>query len=118
MDKKELFDRAERALNQAFDTAKKSARLVVEKAGMAAQVTKLLVEKSNLEHRVTKQFVRIGSSVYEKAVRQGPGPFPDDSELRDLVEETKGLEEKLAHIEAELERWAREKSLARKRPRS
>jgi len=65
MDKKELFERAEKALNQALEAAKKSAKIVAEKAGEAAQVTKLLVEKASLEHRVTKQLTRLGGRVYE-----------------------------------------------------
>ena len=56
MDKQELYQKAEKALNQAFETAKKSIKVVSEKAGEAANITKLLVEKVTLEHRVSRRF--------------------------------------------------------------
>ena len=104
MEKKELFEKAEKALNQALEAAKKSARVVAEKAGEAAHVTKLLAEKVSLEHRVTKEFTRLGSLVYEKATHQGRESLVNDPEVRDLVEGAKKLESDLAKIEAELER--------------
>ena len=69
MDKKTLYDKAEKAINQAFEAAKQSVKVVSEKAGEAAHVTKLLIEKATLEHRVTKQFAQLGSRIYEKALR-------------------------------------------------
>lgn len=118
MDKKELFEKAEQALNQAFEAAKKSAKAVAEKAGEAAHVTKLLVEKVSLEHRVTKQFTRLGGCVYEKTAREGKNSLIDDPEVRSLVEEAKKLEGDLARIEAELERETQAKKLPRRRSRS
>ena len=103
MDKKELYERAEKALNQAFEAAKKSAKVVAEKAGEAANVTKLLVQKLNLEHQASKQFARLGSRVYEKAVRDGREVFLQDAEIRNLVEEARKLESELAQIEESLE---------------
>lgn len=103
MDKRELYERAEKALNRAFEGTKKSVRAVARKAGEAAQVTKLLVEKVGLEHRVTKQFARIGGRLYEKVAREGRENFAPDPEIKNLVEETKELEAELAQIEASLE---------------
>ena len=118
MDKQELFERAEQALNQAFEAAKKSAKLVAEKAGEAAHVTKLLVEKVSLEHKVTKQFARLGGCVYEKSARQGKESLIEDTEVRNLVEEAKELEEELAQVEAQLEQEAKGKKFGKKRARS
>ena len=103
MKKEEFFQKAEKALNQAFEAAKKSAKVVAEKAGEAANVTKLLVDKVKLEHRVTKQFARLGGAVYEKAAREGEETLLENLEIRDLVEETKKLESELAQVEATLE---------------
>ncbi len=102
MDKKEFYEKAEKALNTAFETAKKSAKIVAEKAGEAAHVTKLLVEKATLEHKVTKQFARIGGRVYEKAAHEGQVSTAQDSEIKNLIEETKKLETELAQVEAAL----------------
>lgn len=109
MDKQELYERAERALNQAFETTKKSVKVVAEKAGEAVHVTKLLVQKVSLEHQVTKRFTRLGGCVYEKAAREGRESFAQDPEIQNLVEETKKLEAELAQVEATLESEKREK---------
>lgn len=92
-------------------------KLVAEKAGEAAHVTRLLIEKATLEHRMSKQFARIGSSLYEKAVRQGKGSLLQDSEIRNLVEETQDLESALARVEATLETEKKQKR-ASSRPMS
>ena len=118
MEKEELFQKAEQALNQAFDAAKKSAKVVAEKAGQAAHATRLLVEKASLEHQVTRQFTRLGGRVYQKAVREEGSSFAGDPEIRGLVDETKRLEDKLAEVEDELAQETRQKKLARKRSRS
>ena len=98
MDKKEFYDKAEKALNTAFEAAKKSAKIVAEKAGEAAHVTKLLIEKVTLEHKVTKQLAKIGSHVYEKTSREGQ----NDPDIKNLIEETRKLETELAQVEAAL----------------
>lgn len=103
MDKRELYDKAERALNQAFETAKRSVKVVAEKAGEAAHITKLLVEKVSLEHRVSRQFARLGGTIYQKVAREGRETLGGDPEIRNLVEETKKLEAELAQVEATLE---------------
>ena len=118
MDKKELFDKAEKALNQAFEAAKKSAKVVAEKAGEAAHVTKLMVEKASLEHQTTKQFARLGGCVYEKLTRDGKKLFSDDLDIQNLIEEAKRLEERLGQVEATLEQETKQKKLARRAGRS
>ena len=118
MDKKEFFEKAEQALNQAFEAAKRSVKVVAEKAGEAAHVTKLLVEKVSLEHRVSKQFARLGGCVYEKAARQGRETFLKDPEIQSLVEEVKRLEEELAHVESSLTSEKKQKKAARSQTRS
>lgn len=110
MDKKEFLEKAEKALNQAFEATKKSMKVVAEKAGEATHITKLLVEKVSLEHRMSRQFARIGSSLYEKAVRQGKDTLlQSDGEIRDLLEETREVESALARIEATLETERKQK---------
>ena len=118
MEKEELYRQAEKALNQAFETAKQSIRMVAEKAGQAAHVTKLLVEKVTLEHRVTKQFTLLGGRLYEKVARGGKESLAGDSEIRGLIEETKKLEEDLARVEGSLESETREKKSSKKRAKS
>ena len=118
MDKQELYQRAEKVLNQTLEAAKKSVKLVAEKAGEAAHVSKLLVEKLNLEHRVTKQFARLGGCVYEKAARGGKESFLQDPEVRGLVEEAEQLESELARIEATLASERKQKRTPRARAKS
>ena len=103
MDKKELYDKAEKVLNQAFKSAKESVKMVSEKAGEAANVTKLLIEKATLEHQVTKQFAKLGNRIYEKTLREGQSVSVNDPEIKNLVEETKKLDVELAQVEASLE---------------
>ena len=118
MDKQELYQRAEKALNQALEATKKSVKLVAEKAGEAAHVSKLLVEKLNVEHRVTKQFARLGGCVYEKAAREGKDPLTQDPEIRSLIEEAKKLESELSRIETALASEKKPKGTSRARAKS
>jgi hypothetical protein len=111
MEKKELYEKAEKAINQAFTVAKESIKTVSEKAGEAAHVTRLLIDKVALEHRVSKQFAELGSRVYEKALREGKGVSLEDPDIKNLVEETKKLDVELAQVEATLERERREKTI-------
>lgn len=113
MDKEEFFQKAERALNQAFEAAKKSARLVAEKTGEAAHVTKLLVEKVSLEHQVNKQFTRLGGRVYKKLNTQTPSPLLQDPEIQGLVQEVKKLETELSKVERSLESETQQKKVAK-----
>ena len=118
MNKEELYRRAERTLNQALEVAKKSIKVVAEKAGEAAQVTKLLVEKAALEHRVTRQFTRLGGALYEKVVREGQETLLEDSEIRELIEEAKKLEDDLVRVEETLEGEQKQKKSSKRRTRS
>ena len=118
MNKQELYRRAEQALNQAFEAAKKSIKVVAEKAGEAAHVTKLLVEKATLEHRVTKQLTRLGGCLYEKVAQEGKDSVVVDPELQELIEETKKLESDLARVEGTLESELKEKKSSKPRARS
>ena len=104
MDKKELYEKAERAINQAFETTKQAVKIVSEKAGEAAHVTQLLIEKATLEHRVSKQFARLGNYAYEKAVREGKTVSLKDGEFKKLADETQKLDAELAQVEANLQR--------------
>ncbi len=114
MDKKTLYVKAEKAINQAFDIAKQSVKTVSEKAGEAAHVTKLLIEKATLEHRVSRKFVELGSRVYEQSSREGKKSFAQDVVLQELIEETQKLDLELARVEATLEQERKEKSGRRK----
>lgn len=118
MDKQELYQRAEKVLNQALEAARKSVKLVAKKAGEAAQVSKLLIEKLNLEHRVAKQFTRLGGCVYEKAAREGRESLVQDPEILSLVEEAKRLESELSRIEAALESEKKQRPIPRARMKS
>jgi hypothetical protein len=104
MEKDSLYEKAEKAINNAFETAKHSVKTVSEKAGEAAYVTKLLIEKAGLEHRVSKKFAELGSRVYEKALRKGEGISADDKEIKSLIDATQRLDIELAQVEAELEK--------------
>lgn len=118
MDREEFLRKAEQALNQAFETAKKSAKGVAKRAGEAAQVTKLLVEKVTLEHRVTKQFTRLGGCVYEKAAHQGRESLSQDPDIRSLIDETKRLEDELTQVDSALQTARRQKKTGKPRSRS
>ena len=103
MDKKTVYEKAEKAINQAFETAKHSVKTVSEKAGEAAHVTKLLIEKASLEHRVSKKFAELGNRVYEKSLREGKTISLTDAEIKNLINETRQLDVELAQVEATLE---------------
>lgn len=101
MDKKELYQKAEKAINQAFELTKQSVKVISEKAGEAAHITKLMIEKATLEHRVSKQFAQLGSRVYEQ-LSHGQALSSEDAEIKRLVEETRQLDSELNKLEGEL----------------
>ena len=109
MDKKTLYEKAEKAINHAFEMAKTSVKTFSEKAGETAHVAKLLLDKTTLEHRVTKQFAQLGNRIYEKALREGKSPAIQDPEIKNLIEETKKLDIELSRVEATIEGKRREK---------
>jgi len=109
MDKKTLYEKAERAFNQAFEATKQSVKLVSEKAGEAAHVTRLLIEKAALEHRVTKKFAQIGSNVYDRFAQGEKALDLQAENIQVLLEDTKKLEVELAQVEATLESEKKEK---------
>jgi hypothetical protein len=100
---KTLYEKAEKAINQAFEATKKSVKLVSEKAEEAKIITKLLIEKVTLEHKVSKKFAELGNRVYEKALREGKSISLADSDLKSIIDETKALDSDLAQVEAALE---------------
>ena len=101
MDKKDLYQKAEKAINQAFEMTKKSVKIVSEKAGEAASITKLLIEKATLEHKVTRKFSAIGNRVYKKAqTEKDDSGWGDDVKV--LIADTKKLEEQLTSVEGKL----------------
>ena len=68
-----------------------------------------------MEHRVTKQLTRLGGCLYEKVAREGKESLVPDSEIRNLVEETKQLEADLARVEGTLESERKQKKTTQKR---
>ncbi len=104
MENKDLYQKAEKAINQAFDVAKQSIKVVSEKAGEAAQMTSLLIEKTTLEHRVSKKFAALGSRVYEQMVKEGKTSLEGDTETAAIIEETKKLDADLAKVEASIDK--------------
>jgi signal transduction histidine kinase len=114
MDRKTLYQKAEKAMNQAFEATKKSAKILSQKAGEAAHITKLLIDKVTLEQRVSKQFARLGSRVYEKTAHAGEKISTTDPEIRELIEQTKKLDSELAQVEATLEQERKSKKSGKK----
>ena len=103
MDKKTLYEKTEKAINQAFEAAKQSVKTVSEKAGEAAHVTKLLIEKATLEHRISKKFAELGNRVYEKSLREGQNAAFSDSDIKNIIQDTTKLDVELSQVEATLE---------------
>ncbi|MCM8775794.1 MAG: hypothetical protein NC930_05540 [Candidatus Omnitrophica bacterium] len=110
MDKKTLYEKAEKAFNQAFEVTKQTVKAVSEKAGETAHITKLLIDKLTLEHQVTRQFAKLGGRIYEKSTREGKKISDSDREIKALIEEAKKLAVKLAQVEATLEQERRVKN--------
>ncbi len=101
MDRKELYEKAEKAINQAFELTKQSVKVISEKAGEAAHITKLMIEKAALEHRVSKQFTRLGSKLYED-LSHGRTVAAEDTEVKTLIQETQQLAHDLSRVEEQL----------------
>lgn len=103
MDKKEFYEKSEKIINESFEVIKKYAKILAEKTGEAAQITKLMAQKIALEHQMAKYFSKLGSRVYQQAVRQGESVSLADSEVKGILEEIKKLDTELGQVEAVLE---------------
>ena len=109
MDRKVLYEKVEKALNQAFEATKQSAKVISEKAGEAAHLTKLHIEKATLEHKVSKKFAALGNKVFEQAVGGSKSISLDEPAIKALISETDQLEDELRKIESSIDSERRKK---------
>ncbi|MBN1687917.1 MAG: hypothetical protein JW893_02335 [Candidatus Omnitrophica bacterium] len=110
MDRKLLYEKTEKAINQAFEIAKQSAKVFSEKAGEAAQVTRLFIEKATLEHKLSQKFAEIGHYVYDKASEKSSDVSLKDAKIKRLVGETKRHADKLRRVETSLKKERKKKA--------
>lgn len=115
MEQKDLYEKAEKAINQAFEVTKQSVKVISEKAGEAAHITRLLLEKASLEHRVSKKFAEIGGWVYQHSLREGQEISVKDPAVKGLVEDARKLDLSLSQVEATIEEERRQKKTRRSR---
>jgi predicted double-glycine peptidase len=103
MDKKEFYAKSEKIINETFQMVKKYAKIVAKKTGEAASVTKLLIQKATMEHQIAKTCSRLGSKVYDRAVRKGETVNLEDPDLKAIIGEIRKLEDQYDDIEKVLE---------------
>ncbi|HOE68477.1 MAG TPA: hypothetical protein PK997_05025 [Candidatus Omnitrophota bacterium] len=103
MDKKEFYAKSEKIINETFQMVKKYAKIVAKKTGEAASVTKLLIQKATMEHQIAKTCSRLGSKVYDRAIRKGETVNLEDPDLKAIVGEIRKLEDQYDDIEKVLE---------------
>ncbi len=101
---KTLWQRVNEGFEKGMDLAAKSAEAFAEKAGETAQTTKYRIEIMRLEHQISRKFARLGSVVYEKAIREGEKNPTRDPEVINLIEDVKRLETDLAQTQSLLEK--------------
>ena len=100
-----LYDRVVKGMEVAFETARKSAETLMEKAEDTAEVIKLRLEKARLERDISKKFSELGSRLYEKAVREGKADgILKEPDLQSLLEDLTRMDRDLAHTQALMER--------------
>lgn len=110
MDKKELYEKVEKALNQAFEFSKQAVKVVSEKAGEAAHITKLLVEKATLEHKIGKHFAKLGSTIYEKAKSGNLSVTLSEPGIKAVIEDIHSLDQLLTTTEKSIREEKKQKS--------
>jgi predicted double-glycine peptidase len=103
MDKKEFYAKSEKIINETFQMVKKYAKIVAKKTGEAASVTKLLIQKATMEHQIAKTCSRLGSKVYDRAIRKGETVNLEDPDLKAIIGEIRKLEDQYDDIEKVLE---------------
>ena len=111
MDKKELYVKSEKILNESLEVLKKYAKVVSEKTHEAAHVTRLLIQKATLEHQIAKAFSQLGSQVYQTTVRQGEELDLEASEIQKVLGEIKKLDTEHGQVEAVLEKERKVKAV-------
>lgn len=111
MDRRELYVKSEKIINETFEAVKKYAKVVAVKTGEAAHITRLLIQKAGLEHQMTKAFSQLGSQVYQTTVRQGEKLEIEVPEIQKMLEEIKRLDTELGQVEAVLEKERKVKAV-------
>lgn len=101
---KTLWQRVNEGFEKGMDLTAKSAEAFAEKAGETAQMAKYRIEIMRLEYQISRKFARLGSMVYEKAIREGEKSPTRDPEVINLIEDVKRLETDLAQTQSLLEK--------------
>ncbi len=101
---KTLWQKVNDGFERGMELAAKSAETFAEKAGETAQMTQYRIEIMRLEHQISRKFARLGSVVYEKAIREGEKNPTRDPEVIALIEDVKRLETDLAQTQSLLEK--------------
>ena len=83
-----------------------------EKAADTSHTAQQKYQKSALQAKIMRHFGELGSSIYEKALREDIKNPMETSEVRALVEKIRTLDQELALIEATLENENRSKQQA------
>ncbi len=99
-----LWQRISEGFEKGMEIAAKSAETLTEKAGETAQVTRHKLEAVRLEHQISRKFAKLGSIVYERAIREGEKNPMRDPEVINLIEDLKRLDADLAYRQAVFER--------------
>lgn len=99
-----LWQRAGEGFEKGMEIAAKSAEAIAEKAGETAQVTRHKLDVIRLEHQISRKFAKLGSVVYERAIREGEKNPMRDPEVISLVEDLKRLDSDLAYRQAMFEK--------------
>lgn len=113
-DKKQHYQRAEKVIHHAFESAKISVKIFSEETGDSSRLTDLLLEKTSLEHQIARQFALIGSRVYKNLQQEGRKSQKADVDIERLMIEAQRLELELARVEAALEEERRERKSGHK----
>ena len=101
---KTLWQRVSEGFDRGVELATKSAEAFAEKAGETAQATKCRIEIIRFEHQISRKFAKLGSVVYDRAIREGEKNPMRDLEVVNLIEDVKRLEADLAQVQSLLEK--------------
>lgn len=83
--KKKLWDRIQRGMEEGFDAAMSAVHTITEKAGEGIELTRLRREKARLETQVTRRLAELGNTVFEKMSAERLDDIAEKLEVKEMI---------------------------------
>ena len=111
-----LWNRIAEGVDAGLAATLGAVKAAGEKAAETSHVAQQKYQRSALQGKIMRQFGKLGSTIYEKALREDVKNPMKDPEVQALVQKIKVMDQELAMMEATIEQESREKKKTTEAP--